>query len=471
MPMTKWVVDLNLDGNELQNAVIQNLGTAPANPKAGQIWYDTSTNLIYFYDGSAAKAVGYLPIASDTVLGGVKVGSNLSINSTTGVLSVPDASTSTKGAIEIATDQEASTGTDEVRAINAKQLATKVSKNNDIVAGTSTKITYDAKGLVTGGTSLSESDIPALHLSKITDVTATAAEVNVLDGITASTTELNYVDGVTSSIQTQLDNKVDKNTAITAGTATKITYDTKGLVTAGGSLLASDIPDISATYVTNVRIGAANGVAGLGADGKVPSSQLPSYVDDIIELLTLSSTAPATCATGDKYYNSTSKLIYTATSTNTWGTTGETPDAGVIYVALDTNATYRWSGTDMINISNPISAASESTPGIAAIATQSEVNTGTNDTKIVTPLKLATYVSGIAKKFTATNGALTASGGVCTWTITNTLNTADVGIHVYEIATGAEVFTDNTVASGTITVKFNSTTDIAANTYKAVIIG
>lgn len=45
-------------------------------------------------------------------------------------------------------------------------------------------------------------------------VTATAAELNVLDGITASTTELNYVDGVTSAIQTQLDAKATTGKAI-----------------------------------------------------------------------------------------------------------------------------------------------------------------------------------------------------------------------------------------------------------------
>lgn len=44
-------------------------------------------------------------------------------------------------------------------------------------------------------------------LTDVTDVTASAAELNTLDGITASTTELNYVDGVTSAIQTQLDGK------------------------------------------------------------------------------------------------------------------------------------------------------------------------------------------------------------------------------------------------------------------------
>lgn len=88
-------------------------------------------------------------------------------------------------------------------------LNSKVTANNAITGSTKCKITYDSKGLVTAGANLSASDIPNLNLSKITDVTATASEVNVLDGITASTTELNYTDGVTSNIQTQLNGKQD----------------------------------------------------------------------------------------------------------------------------------------------------------------------------------------------------------------------------------------------------------------------
>lgn len=53
-------------------------------------------------------------------------------------------------------------------------------------------------------------------VADVTDLTATAAEINVLDGITASTAELNHTDGVTSAIQTQLDGKVDEvNGAVT----------------------------------------------------------------------------------------------------------------------------------------------------------------------------------------------------------------------------------------------------------------
>lgn len=69
-----------------------------------------------------------------------------------------------------------------------------VASNTAITAATKCKITYDSKGLVTAGADLSVGDIPNLTLSKITDITATA-------------TELNYVDGVTSNIQTQLNGK------------------------------------------------------------------------------------------------------------------------------------------------------------------------------------------------------------------------------------------------------------------------
>ena len=47
-----------------------------------------------------------------------------------------------------------------------------------------------------------------VEVADISDLTATAAELNTLDGITATVTELNNVDGVTSAVQTQLDAKM-----------------------------------------------------------------------------------------------------------------------------------------------------------------------------------------------------------------------------------------------------------------------
>jgi hypothetical protein len=48
-------------------------------------------------------------------------------------------------------------------------------------------------------------------INDVTDITATATELNILDGATITTTELNYVDGVTSAIQTQLSGKANVN--------------------------------------------------------------------------------------------------------------------------------------------------------------------------------------------------------------------------------------------------------------------
>ena len=195
--------------------------------------------------------------------------------------------------------------------------------------------------------------------------------------------------------------------------------------------------------------GAVNGLAELDDAGKVPSSQLPAYVDDVIELLTMSDTAPAECAEGDKYYNTTSKKIFTATGTNTWGTVGEEPERSVIYVALDDNYTYRWSGSTMINLGNPVSAATESTAGIAEIATSGEVATGTDDDKIVTPLKLAgafnTYDSASR---TLTNKTINADNNSISELTTSNLKSGVIGtvVRATTSASGTVIPSEKAVA-------------------------
>jgi len=140
-----------------------------------------------------------------------------------------------------------------------------VPANPAITGATKTKITYDSKGLVTAGGDLVASDIPSLDASKITTgvfttnlIPANLDATKIADG-TISNTEFQYLNGATSSIQTQIDSKISANPAITGTTKTKITYDSKGLVTAGGDLVASDIPSLDASKITTGVLPIARG--------------------------------------------------------------------------------------------------------------------------------------------------------------------------------------------------------------------
>lgn len=82
-------------------------------------------------------------------------------------------------------------------------------------------------------------------------------------------------------------------------------------------------PKTNVAAIVDLNKGIANGVASLDETGKVPSSQLPSYVDDVLERPTKES----------------------------FPTHGE---VSKIYIAMDTNKTYRWAGTSYVEISESI---------------------------------------------------------------------------------------------------------------------
>ena len=129
--------------------------------------------------------------------------------------------------------------------------------------------------------------------------------------------------------------------------------------------------------------GVANGYAALDATGKVPTAQLPSYVDDVLEYASLSG-FPAT---------------------------GET---GKIYVALDTNKTYRWSGSAYVEISASPGTTDSLTEGATnlyfttARARAALSATGAVSYDSATGIISAELTSGYASKTVAVNTTLAA---------------------------------------------------------------
>ena len=337
------LVDLDLNKNELQNAVVQNLAATPASPKAGQIWYNTTDNLIYFYDGTTAKAVGYLPKATTSTLGGVIVGTNISVDGD-GKISVASATNAVAGIIRIATDAEVSAGTDESTAVNPKQLASAIT--SALVGGLIYKGSWD----ITSATDYSEITLPVKQ-GYMYMVTGTGPKT--IGGI-----EWNAGDYIVMNAD----------------------------VAAGGTI--SNVSKIDNT--------------------------------ESADIVRLASTQTLTNKTIDADDNTIQDLA-----------TGNFK-SGVIQTSV------RASGT-------------------------------ASDTSLATEKAVRDLVDG--RKFTATNPSLTPTSGVCSWSISNTLGTADCLLTVRETSSGEEVACDVTYGSSTITVKINSANNISAGVYTAVVMG
>jgi hypothetical protein len=107
-----------------------------------------------------ALAAGDLPVATTSAVGGVSIGSGLSISS--GSVSVNTAATSTLGAIKLSSEVE-------LNASDQLQLVT-----SGVTAGTYPKVTVTDKGIVTSGTTLADTDIPNHSAALLTSGTLDA---------------------------------------------------------------------------------------------------------------------------------------------------------------------------------------------------------------------------------------------------------------------------------------------------------
>lgn len=168
-----------------------------------------------------------------------------------------------------------------------------------ITAGEYGIMTVNAKGIVVSGRSLIASDIPSLPGTKI------------ISAISVDTTG----------------NAATATLATNAAQATKLATprNINGVAFDGTGNITINAVDATARIAATEK-GAVNGVATLGSDGKVPADQLPSYVDDVIEVANFA----ALPGTGE---------------------------SSKIYVTVDNNKTFRWTGTVYIGISVGVGTA------------------------------------------------------------------------------------------------------------------
>ena len=54
----KYLNNIDLNKNELQNAVVQVLASAPSSPAEGQVYYDSTDDVVKYYDGAAWQSMG-----------------------------------------------------------------------------------------------------------------------------------------------------------------------------------------------------------------------------------------------------------------------------------------------------------------------------------------------------------------------------------------------------------------------------
>ena len=266
-----------------------------------------------------------------------------------------------------------------------------------------TSVSGSAPIASTGGTT------PTISITNATQTDAgamSAADKTKLDGIADNANNYVHPDhtgDVTSSgdgATTISDSAVTlaKMADLTAGTIIGNDELTDGVPKALTASEARTLLDVYDTGAVNTALGlkldtslkgAADGLAELGSDGKVPAAQLPSYVDDVLEFADLAS----------------------------FPVTGET---GKIYIALDTLKTYRWSGSVYAEIS------------------PSEVNSVNGYTGVIT-------LAGSDLVINATDVDVNAAGFTGTLTTDDTdvqtaLQTIDGHTHTYDAITGKPDF-------------------------------
>lgn len=155
------------------------------------------------------------------------------------------------------------------------EIAEKVAANETAIAGKQDELT--------AGNFIEITDENVINAKLPTASTTSLGVVQIGTGLAINEAGVVSVTGASVADSVEWTGVLNKPSTLASeagpvGTFTKVTVDKYGLVTAGAQLEATDIPDLSNTYIKQTDKGAANGVATLDANSKIVLSQLPDTV-------------------------------------------------------------------------------------------------------------------------------------------------------------------------------------------------
>ena len=501
----QFLVSLNLNKNELQNAVIQNLASAPANPLEGQVYFNTATHKFNLYENGAwvtyttptelasALASYYTKAEIDQMIADAIAGGKIDLS---GYAKTDD--------VNAALDLKA----DKSDTYTKQEVDDKIAEKDSLPA----QADNAGKFLTTNGTTASWETIQATDTEFETGTSTTKVTTvkQVKDHVETVRENLqsNIDDKVDQTIydqaiQTLQNDKLDKSTydsdqqtvnetlgnldQLIAGKVDQSTYDADKQETQG----ALDNVYTKSEVYTKTEVD--NALADK-ADSNTVNEQLElkadkSYVDEELGKKANSADTLAGYGITDAYTKDEvdAKVASVYKFKGTVATVEDLPlegnVEGDVYNVTATGENFAWVAPTESeetghwdDLGGDIDLTSYLTKDEASTTYETIANVASVKSELEGKIEEAKNeaigsANAAAHKEVYANGELTPSGGVATWTITHTLGTADVTVLVKEVATGEEVVTDVLQSANTVVIRMNASATITAGTYKAVIIG